>query len=138
MRAVRVLVSLVMVIGVMSCGEAIKEVRTLRAPSGSVPAASAAVEEGNRLFAARQWEGAKVQYEAALKAQPTLAEAHYNLAMVLDILEQSGAARKHYVEAANLAPGHQVIWNSPPFRKHGIIDSTSKHTPSVNPDGGLH
>lgn len=96
-------------------------VRTLRSPAGTPPAAAAAMEEGNRLFALRQWEPAKAQYEVAIKAQPSLAEAHYNLALALDELGDRTAAKRHYIEAADLAPGHAVIWNSPPLRKHGKI-----------------
>jgi Tfp pilus assembly protein PilF len=132
MRRRRWILICVMMLTWTGCAGAIKETRTLRAPTGTTPAAAAALEEGNRLFAARQWDGAQAQYEAAIKAQPTLAEAHYNLALVLETLDQFGAARKHYVEAANLAPGHQIIWNSPPLRKHGIVDDHGK-TPTVTP-----
>jgi len=93
--------------------------RTLKAPAGSVPAAAAAVEEGNRLFAARQWDDAKSQYESAIKTQPSLAEAHYNLALAYEMKGDKATARKHYVEAANLAPGNKIIWNAPPLRQHG-------------------
>jgi len=100
------------------------EERTLRAPAGALPAAVAAMEEGNKLFAARQWEPAKAQYEAAIKAQPSLAEAHYNLAMVIEMLGDEATARRHYVEAANLAPGHKIIWDAPPFRVHGFVEGS--------------
>lgn len=101
--------------------------RTLRPPAGTAPAAVAAMEEGNRLFAAHQWEPAKAQYETAIKTQPSLAEAHYNLALALDMLKDQVGARKHYIEAANLAPGHKVIWDAPPFQKHGDVQGlTSK------------
>jgi Tfp pilus assembly protein PilF len=100
--------------------------RTLRPPAGTSPQATAAVEEGNRLFASQQWEAAKVQYEAAINAQPTLAEAHYNLAMSLEKLGDKAAAKKHYIEAADLAPGHKVIWNAPPLRRHGQVETLFK------------
>ncbi len=58
----------------------------LGAPDGTPPAAVAAVNSGNGLFAQGQWDQAKTQYEAALSAQPTLAEAHYDLALTLDQL----------------------------------------------------
>lgn len=128
--------AIIIMLGGSGCAGDMKETRTLQAPAGTAPAATAAMEEGNRLFAARQWAGAQAQYELAIKAQPTLAEAHYNLAMVLETLDQFGAARKHYVEAANLAPGHPIIWNSPPFRKHGIVDDHLKLTPTVTPGSG--
>ena len=89
----------------------------LRAPTGTPPAAAAAVDAGNSLFGAGQWEQAKTQYETALKGHPTLAEAHYDLALVLDRLGSKAEAMTHYKEAANLAPGNRVIWNAPPFRK---------------------
>ena len=92
----------------------------LEAPDGTPPAVVAAVNQGNTLFAQRQWQQAKDQYEAALSAQPTLAEAHYDLALTLDRLGKSAEATAHYKEAANLAPGNRVIWNAPPFHKHGV------------------
>lgn len=122
---------MVLTIGLIAAGCASPDVkapsgRTLRAPAGTAPQAVAAVEEGNRLFASSQWEAAGTQYEAAIKVQPTLAEAHYNLALVLEKLGKKDEARKHYIEAADLAPGHKVIWNAPPLRKHAVPDSPYK------------
>jgi tetratricopeptide (TPR) repeat protein len=98
----------------------------LSAPPKSVPAAAAAIEEGNTLFHARQWEAAKAQYETAIQAQPTLAEAHYNLGLVYDALRNDKEARKHFVEAANLAPGNKIIWSSPALRQHGNVTASPK------------
>ncbi|MEW6543347.1 MAG: tetratricopeptide repeat protein [Nitrospirota bacterium] len=106
--------------GCASGGMSSAQTRTLKAPAGTQAKAAASVEEGNRFFAASQWEQAKTQYEAAIAAQPTLAEAHYDLALTLEMLGDAKAARKHYIEAANLAPGHKVIWSSPPLRKHDV------------------
>ena len=100
--------------------------RTLKAPANTVPAAGAAIEEGNQLFSSRQLEAAKLKYQEAIKAQPTLAEAHYNLALVYDFLRDDATARHHYIEAANLAPGHKVIWDAPPLRRHGDVDANPK------------
>jgi Tfp pilus assembly protein PilF len=131
-KEVRMKVSLiVLIMGVFAIGCAASSdrpssERTLRAPAGTTPQAVAAVEEGNRLFASQQWEAAKVQYEAAIKAQPSLAEAHYNLAMSLEKLGDKAAAKKHYIEAADLAPGNKVIWNAPPLRRHGEVGSVFK------------
>jgi tetratricopeptide (TPR) repeat protein len=121
------------------CAEALIYDPTLQAPAGTAPSVVAAVEEGNRLYRQRKWEAARAQYEAAIKAQPTLAEAHYNLALVLEILEGDAKARPHYIEAANLAPGNQVIWNSPPLRRHGDVDTGSKPgRPLITPAMGVH
>jgi Tfp pilus assembly protein PilF len=120
----------------MGCAGVAKEERTLRPPTGTAASAAKAVEEGNRLFASRQWEPARTQYESAIKAQPTLAEAHYNLALVLEMLGDDAAARRHYIEAANLAPGHKVIWDSPPLRRHGIVETNPKDGSLITPGHG--
>jgi len=110
---------------------------TLRAPAGTAPEAVTLMEEGNRLFAAGQWEPSKQRYEAAIKAQPPLAEAHYNLALALERLGDQASARSHYIEAANLAPGHKVIWNSPPLRRHGeAVEVESKRETLISPGHG--
>ena len=93
----------------------------LHAPKGAAPAAAAANEEGVKLFYTRQWDEAKAQFEAAIKAQPTLAQAHYNLGLVYDAQRNDKEARKHFMEAANLAPGDKEIWNSPALRSHGSV-----------------
>ncbi len=98
----------------------------LSAPPKAAPAAAAANEEGIKLFYARQWEAAKAKYEEAIKAQPTLAEAHYNLGLVYDALRNDKEARKHFVEAANLAPGNKAIWSSPALRQHGDVMANPK------------
>ena len=128
---------LVMVLGMLigSCVTISEPFRsTLDAPAGTKPAAVAAMGEGNKLFAARKWEAAKEQYEAAIKAQPSLAEAHYNLAMVIEVLGDEATARKHYVEAANLAPGHKVIWDAPPFRVHGLVEGSKSLKSFISKD----
>src|SRR5207249_9219715 len=72
------------------------------------------------------------------QVQPTLAEAHYNLALVIEILGDGATARRHYIEAANLAPGHKVIWDSPPLRRHGLVDSTPKSDTLTTPSQSRH
>jgi tetratricopeptide (TPR) repeat protein len=88
------------------------------------------MEEGNRLFEARQFNAAKAQYEAAIKAQPSLAEAHYNLGWALSSLGDDAEAKRHFKEAATLAPGNKVIWDSPPLRQHGQVEAHPK--PEMN------
>lgn len=74
------------------------------------------MSEGDRLFQAKDWAGASQAYQSAVGAQPDLAEAHYNLAVTFDRMGNKAEARKHYLEAANLAPGNKVIWDAPPLR----------------------
>ena len=104
------------------------EVRALRAPDGTSTAVSQRLEEGNQLLAQRNWVEAKQAYLAAIQADPGVAEAHYNLALALERLGEKAEARKHYVAAANLAPGNRVIWNAPPLRKFdgdAVLDKKS-------------
>lgn len=93
------------------------EMRALHAPAGTSAVVSQQLEQGNQLFAQHDWVGAKQVYLATIQADPTVAEAHYNLALALERLGEKAEARKHYVAAANLAPGNKVIWDAPPLRK---------------------
>ena len=94
------------------------EIRPLHAPPGTGAAVSQQLEQGNQLFAQQDWAGAQQVYLATIQADQTLAEAHYNLALTLERLGEKAEARKHYVAAANLAPGNKVIWDAPPLRKY--------------------
>lgn len=90
-------------------------------PSYSIAQVEPNFTEGNRLFREGRWEGARQQFQAAVDAQPDLAEAHYNLALAMDFMGDGAGAKPHYITAANLAPGHKVIWNSPPLRRYGNV-----------------
>ena len=112
---------------------------TLQAPVGANPGAGRAMQVGNRLFAIEQWGAAQNHYAQAIQTQPDLAEAHYNLALTLEQLGYTQQAHDHYIQAANLAPGHKVIWDSPVLRKYGNVKVSQDPTaPSVLPPvGGL-
>jgi tetratricopeptide (TPR) repeat protein len=77
--------------------------------------------EGKRLFDEGRWEAARQQFQSAVQQQADLAEAHYNLALCMDKMGDQAGAKKHFIEAANLAPGNKVIWNSPPLRRYGNV-----------------
>ena len=115
---------------------------TLNAPANASPTVRSAMSEGNQLFASGRWEAAKGQYEKVLQEKKTVAEAHYNLALVLDRLGKRKEARPHYMEAANLAPGNKVIWNSPVLRRYGDVAVEKKSNaaapalPSLGGAGG--
>lgn len=95
---------------------------TLNAPIGVNSSAATALNEGNQRFAEGRWGAAKTLYEQAIQAQPDLAEAHYNLGLVYERLGDRQQARNYYIEAANLAPGHKTIWDSPPLKRHGNVE----------------
>ena len=94
-----------------------KVANVLPPPTGTTPAAVTQIEKGNALFASRDFTGAEEAFRQAIVVDSTSAEAHYNLALTLDRTGHQGEAKKHYIEAANLAPGNKVIWNSPPLRQ---------------------
>lgn len=120
-------IAILMTIVLVGCAaEQRAPMETLRAPVGTTASVSAAMERGNGLFAAQDWSGAKEAYAAILNTDPSLAEAHYNLALTLDKMGEKAEARKHYVQAANLAPGNKVIWNAPPLRKFDQDQELSK------------
>lgn len=113
-------------------------VTPLPAPAGVSAKAAAHMMEGDRLFQTRDWAGAGQAYQAAVAQQPDLAEAHYNLAVALDRMGNKEEARKHYVTAANLAPGNKVIWDSPPLRQSGLEQNLrQKSYLDPNPRGGF-
>jgi len=85
-------------------------------------------EQGIRAYQKRQYETAKTYFEEAVAAAPTSGEAHYNLGLVLFALGADGEARDHFIEAANLAPGNKVIWDSPALRPYGDPEPTKKKT----------
>ena len=117
--------------------------KALSAPSGTHPTAISLIHRGNERFAEGRWGAAKALYEEAVTAQPELAEAHYNLALALEKLGDSLKAKQHYIEAANLAPGHKTIWNSPPLRRYGNVpdkpreNTSSPVLPGIGGGGGL-
>lgn len=95
-------------------------------PENANPLFAQIIIEGNRLFAGHRWTAEIEKFEEAIQAQPTLAEAHYNLGLTLYRKGPVSAARPHFIEAADLAPGHPVIWNAPPFRKYGTVETANQ------------
>ena len=109
---------MVMVAVIGCAGPRKVEVRPLHAPAGTIAAVSQQLEQGNQLLLKEDWAGAREAYLATIRSDQSLAEAHYNLALALERLGEKAEARKHYVAAANLAPGNKVIWDAPPLRKY--------------------
>ena len=101
----------------VACASPISKPPTvLQAPEGVSPAVAAQLDRGYALFADQKWAEAEQIYRQTIAAEPTLAEAHYNLAATLDRVGKKAESKKHYMEAANLAPGNKVIWDAPPLR----------------------
>ncbi|MDE3039746.1 MAG: tetratricopeptide repeat protein [Nitrospirota bacterium] len=105
-----------------------KPLTVLQAPAGVSPAVAAELDRGNALFSAQKWAEAEQVYRQTIAAEPTLAEAHYNLATALYRAGNKVEAKKHYMEAANLAPGNKVIWDAPPLRASSVNDDLNKRS----------
>ena len=98
----------------------------LPAPSGTSAAAVRHNDEGIQAYQQQQWTTAKEHFEAAIKVAADLAEAHYNLGMVLYRLGALSEGDAHFIKAANLAPGDKIIWNSPPLAGVSVPEKESK------------
>ncbi len=75
--------------------------------------------QGAEAYKGAQFAEAKAHFAKAVAAAPMSAQAHYNLALAMNALGEAEEARQHFIEAANLAPGDKVIWDSPALRPYG-------------------
>jgi tetratricopeptide (TPR) repeat protein len=82
-------------------------------------------DQGTQAYQARQFEAAKEYFEQAMAAAPESGQAHYNYALALKALGNVDVARRHFMEAADLAPGNQIIWDSPALAPHGNPETRS-------------
>lgn len=87
-------------------------------------AAVQATEQGSQAYQSRRFDEAKASFEKAVAAAPNSGEAHYNLGLALFALGDNDMAREQFMEAANLAPGNKVIWDSPALRQYSNPDSS--------------
>ena len=124
-RAVIVGIVLVLV-GMTACSQK----RTPLVPlvlEGEVKSQAATLtEQGTQAYQAKQFEEAKRYFEQAVAAEPQSGQAHYNYALALNALGDSEVARQHFIEAADLAPGDKVIWDSPALSPYGNPENKNK------------
>lgn len=83
------------------------------------PQATLLTEQGTQAFQARQFEDAKRYFEQAMAMAPESGQAHYNYALAVNALGNTEVARRHFMQAADLAPGDKVIWDSPALAPYG-------------------
>ena len=91
-------------------------------------------EQGTQAYQARQFDDAKNYFSQAVVLAPQSGPAHYNYALALNALGDTEHARPEFMEAANLAPGDQVIWDSPALRPFGDPKAPKKPK-QLLPDG---
>jgi len=74
--------------------------------------------EGVGHYKEGHWKTSAKHFKEAIAAGPKLAEAHYNLALTLDKLEDHGGATQHFKEALDLAPDNPKIRDSQILKDH--------------------
>ena len=95
-------------------------------------------EQGTHAYHARRFEAAKQYFEQAMTAAPDSGQAHYNYALALKALGNRDVARRHFMEAANLAPGDKIIWDSPELAPYGNPETDTNGSRYVErPNGTL-
>lgn len=75
-------------------------------------------DEGVSHYEQGHWDVAEQHFRKALEVDPSLAEAHFNLALALDKQGKHEEATSSFKKAAELAPNNTNITASPILRKH--------------------
>ncbi|RPH81669.1 MAG: tetratricopeptide repeat protein [Nitrospiraceae bacterium] len=116
-------------IGVTACSfmSKPKPLVPLAIESGVKPQVVALTEQGTQAYQAKQFDDAKQYFSQAVAEAPQSGPAHYNYALALYALGDTEQARQQFMEAANLAPGDKVIWDSPALRPYGDPESPKKY-----------
>lgn len=126
-RQLMILGMILMLVGMTACSSKRKPLVPLSlAEADARPQAVTLTEQGTQAFQAKQFEDAKKYFEQAAVVVPQSGQAHYNYALALNAIGDLEGARQHFLEAANLAPGDQVIWDSPALAPYGDPDTRKR------------
>lgn len=118
MRLLGTMITLLVLLWLPTCSSV--KLRSPLVVGPNVPqAVSQLTQQGTRAYEKGHVEEAKVYFEQAVAGAPNSAEAHYNVGLALFALGETDQAREQFIEAANLAPGNKVIWDSPALRPFG-------------------
>lgn len=79
---------------------------------------------GIQAYHAGKWDLAKQEFSTAIQHDPTLAEAHFNLALTFHQLGDHQQAAIHFKKAGELAPHNREILASSWYRHHLGLSST--------------
>ena len=122
---------LLLVLGVTACSKnKAKPLVPLALEAGVPPRAIALNEQGTQAYQGREYEEAKKYFAQTVEVAPQSGPAHYNYALALNKLGETEAARKQFLEAANLAPGDKIIWDSPVLSPFGNPETEEKKVPA--------
>ncbi|MBX3330243.1 MAG: tetratricopeptide repeat protein [Nitrospira sp.] len=102
----------------------------LSAPPGSNATAAQHNSNGIVHYEMEHWSIAKDHFASAIEADPSLAEAHFNLGLALDKLNLQSEATTHFKKAAELAPANNAIVQSSAYRSRTAPPSPSSYGPS--------
>lgn len=105
---------------------------TTSGPLATLPIVSPSASEYNlqgiQHYNQGEWEKAQEAFESALRIDPTLAEAHFNLALALHQRGKHEEAKTQFAEAGRLAPESKDIVESSLYRNHlGISSTLERH-----------
>jgi len=118
---------ILLLIGAVACSKGkAKPLVPLALESGVKPQAVVLTEQGMQAYQARQFDEAKNYFSQAVDTAPQSGPAHYNYALALHALGDTEQARQQFMEAANLAPGDKVIWDSPALSPYGNPEAPKK------------
>jgi Tfp pilus assembly protein PilF len=120
MKWIMVPLSVFVLVAAVSCAKSKpKPLVPLKLGTGATSDAQSLTQRGTEAYQARQFTEAKSYFDQAVKAAPDSGPAHYNLALALNAIGETEQAHQQFIEAANLAPGDKVIWDSPALRPFG-------------------
>jgi tetratricopeptide (TPR) repeat protein len=127
MKYLSILGVVLLLIGPVACSKRSKPLIPLALESGVKPQVVTLTEQGTQAYQEKQFDDAKNYFSQAVAAAPQSGPAHYNYALALHALGDTEQARQQFMEAANMAPGDKVIWDSPALRPYGNPESPKKN-----------
>jgi Tfp pilus assembly protein PilF len=134
MKFLSILGAVFILVGVVACFKTKeKPLVPLALESGVKTQVVTLTEQGTQAYQSNQFDEAKNYFSQAVAAAPQSGPAHYNYALALNALGDSEQARQQFMEAANLAPGDKVIWDSPALRPYGNVEAPKKTSPPGMP-----
>ena len=136
MKYLSLLGVVLLLMGIVACSKnKAKPLVPLALEPGVKPQAVTLTEQGTQAYQVRQFDDAKNYFSQVVAAVPQSGPAHYNYALALHALGDQELARQQFMEAANLAPGDKVIWDSPALRPYGDPESPQKNKLSLPGQG---
>ena len=127
MKYLSMLGVILLLVGAVACSKSrAKPLVPLALESGVKPQAVTLTEQGTQAYQAKQFDDAKNYFSQAVAAAPQSGPAHYNYALALNAMGDTEQAHQQFMEAANLAPGDKVIWDSPALSPYGNVESPKK------------